>query len=106
MLEARIPGFLDKIALASSERLVPVLPIEIYDREGGSRKTLLAEAGEYQDDNYVAYSDVDLIKSVEQEITRSGYDIVPDPAAPVFTSLSPEQSTIATQNFKLIEREL
>lgn len=105
MLEARIPGFLDKIVLASSERLVPVLPIHIYDSEDGALQPLFAEAGEYKDDNYVAYSDVDLIKSVEREITRSGYDIIPDPAAPVFTSLSPEQSTIATRTFKLIERE-
>ena len=101
MLEARIPGFLDKIVLASSERLLPVLPIEIHDRD-----TLFAEAGEYKDDHYVAYSDVELINAVEREITRSGYDIIPDPAAPVFTSLSPEQSTIATRTFKLIEREL
>lgn len=105
MLEARISGFLDKIVLVSSERLVPVLPIEIYDREDGSRDTLYAEAGEYKDDHYIAYSDAELIKSVEREITRSGYTVIPDPAAPVFTSLSPEQSTIATKNFKLIERE-
>lgn len=105
MLEARISGFLDKIVLASSERLVPTLPIDIYDREEGSRHTIFAEAGEYKDDQYIAYSDAELIKSVEREITRSGYIIVPDPAAPVFTSLSPEQSTIATRTFKLIERE-
>lgn len=106
MLEARISGFLDKIVLASPGRLVPVLPIDIYDREDGSRRTLHAEAGEYKNDQYVGFSDVDLIKSVEREITRSGYAVIPDPAAPVFTSLSPEQSTIATKNFKLIEREL
>lgn len=105
MLEARISGFLDKLVLASSERPIPVLPIDIYDREGGSPHTLYAEAGEYKDDQYIAFSDVDLIKSVEREIIRSGYMVIPDPAAPVFTSLSPEQSTIATKNFKLIERE-
>lgn len=106
MLEARISGFLDKIVLASSERLVPVLPIDIHDREEGTRRTIYAEAGEYKDDQYVAYSDVELIKSAEREIIRSGYIVIVDPAAPVFTSLSPEQSTIATKNFKLIEREL
>ena len=106
MLEARISGFLDKIILASSERLVPVLPIDIYDREKGFRHTIYAEAGEYKDDQYIAYSDVELIKSVEREIIRSGYVVIVNPAAPVFTSLSPEQSTIATKNFKLIEREL
>ena len=106
MLEARISGFLEKIVLVSPDRLVPVLPIEIHDREKGYRRTIYAEAGEYKDDQYVAYSDAELIKSVEREINRSGYTVVPDPAAPVFTSLSPEQSTIATQNFKLIEREL
>lgn len=105
MLEARISGFLDKIVLVSPERPVPVLPIDIHDREEGFRHTIYAEAGEYKDNQYVAYSDVDLIKSVEREITRSGYIVIPDPAAPVFTSLSPEQSTIATKNFKLIERE-
>lgn len=105
MLEARISGFLDKIVLVSPERPVPVLPIDIHDREEGFRHTIYAEAGEYKDDQYIAYSDVDLIKSVERELTRSGYVIIPDPAAPVFTSLSPEQSTIATKNFKLIERE-
>lgn len=105
MLEARISGFLDKIVLVSPERRVPVLPINIHDREEGFRHTIYAEAGEYKDNQYVAYSDVDLIKSVEREIIRSGYTIVVDPAAPIFTSLSPEQSTIATKNFKLIERE-
>ena len=106
MLEARISGFLDKIVLVSPERPVPVLPIDIHDLEEGFRHTIYAEAGEYKDNQYIAYSDVDLIKSVEREIIRSGYDVVPDPAAPVFTSLSPEQSTIATRTFKLIEREL
>ena len=105
MLEARIPGFLDKIVLASSERLIPVLPIEIRDPEDGVLQPLLAEAGEYKDDHYIAYSDVELIKSVERAITLAGYTIVPDPEAPVFTSLSPEQSTIATKSFNLIERE-
>lgn len=105
MLEARISGFLDKIVLVSPDRPVPVLPIDIHDREEGFRHTIYAEAGEYKDNQYIAYSDVDLIKSVEREIIRSGYDVIPDPSAPVFTSLSPEQSTIATKNFKLIERE-
>lgn len=105
MLEARISGFLDKLILASYDRQVPVLPIDIYDLTEGTRHIIFAEAGEYKDDQYIAYSDVDLIKSVERELTRSGYVVIVDPAAPVFTSLSPEQSTIATKNFKLIERE-
>lgn len=106
MLEARISGFLDKLILASSERVVPVLPIDIYDREEGTRHSLYAEAGEYRDDQYIAYPDVELIKSVERELARSGYIVIVNPAAPVFTSLSPEQSTIATKKFNLIEREL
>lgn len=105
MLEARIPGFLDKIVLASPDRLVPVLPIDIHNRGKGSRHTIYAEAGEYKNDQYIAYSDVELIKSVEREIIRSGYAVVADPAAPVFTSLSPEQSTIATRKFNLVEGE-
>lgn len=47
---------------------------------------------------YQPYTDVEIIKSIEQELEKLGYEIIPNEDAPVFASLTPEQSTIATKS--------
>lgn len=105
MLKVQISGYLDKLVTLSGDKPVAVMPIDIYDAVEQRRRTLFAPAGEYKDDQYVNFSDVDIIKAIEAELDRAGYSVVVKPAVPKFTTLTVEQSTIATKSFYVKEKD-
>lgn len=105
-IKVSIPDYEDRTITIQDGRIVTGVTVVIDDDEDDSAKTLFAPAGEYKDDQYVPYTDVQLIKSVEEEIDKAGFEIIPDPTAPVFTSLTVEQSTITTKNFYVREKDL
>ena len=103
--KAHTSGYLDTAITVSSERPIKVMPIELYNPEGGGRRTLFAEVGKYKDDNYIPYTDIEVLQSVERELKRCGFEVVVDNRyAPVLASLTPEESAIATRQFEVIER--
>ena len=102
--EAHITGSLDAIVTVSGAHPVKVMPIDIYNPEDKSRRTLFAEVGKYKDDNYIPYTDIEVLQSVERELNRCGFEVVIDPKAPVLSSLTPKEATISTKQFEVIER--
>ena len=105
-IKARVPDYEDKTITIKDGLIVTGVTVEIDDDENDSAKVLFAPAGEYKDEQYIPYTDVELIKSIEEEIDKAGFEIIPDPTAPVFTSLTVEQSTIATKIFYVREKDL
>lgn len=106
MLNAHISGYLDKMVSVSGDKPVAVIPIDIYDDAEKRRRTLFAPAGEYKEDVYISFSDVELVKAIEAELSRAGLAVVPNPAAPVFSTLTVEQCTITMKNFNVTEKDL
>lgn len=102
--EAKISGFLDTVVTVSGHRPVKMMMIELYNPEDKFRRTLYAEAGKYKDDNYIPYTDIEILQSVERELKRSGFEVVVNPDAPVFASLTFAEGTISTGHFEVIER--
>ncbi|ATW58674.1 hypothetical protein SEA_ZION_67 [Corynebacterium phage Zion] len=105
--EAHTAGYLDTVVTVSGQRPVKMMMIKLYNPEDKERLTLFAEAGKYKDDNYIPYTDIEVLQSVERELNRCGFEVVVDNRyAPVLASLTPEESTIATRQFEVIEKEL
>lgn len=102
--EVHITGYLDAIVAVSGQRPVKVMPIDLYNPENETRQTLFAEVGKYKDDNYIPYTDIEILQSVERELNRCGFEVVVNPDAPVFASLTPAEATISTRYFDVIER--
>ena len=102
--EAHITGSLDAIVTVSGAHPVKVMPIDIYNPEDKSRRTLFAEVGKYKDNEYIPYTDIEVLQSVERELKRSGFEVVVNPHSPVFASLTPAEATISTRYFEVIER--
>lgn len=102
--EAYISGYLDAIVTVSGHRPVKVMPIDLYNSQEKERQTLFAEVGKYKDDNYIPYTDIEILQSVERELNRCGFEVVVKPNAPVFASLTPTEATISTSHFEVIER--
>lgn len=105
-LYGRIPSFFDRLVVASVDPQPPVLRVEVTNEETGETKILLADCGEIKDGELRFYTDLEVIKSVEKLLLEEGLSVIPDPAAPVFTIMTPEQATIATKTFNLVEREI
>ena len=101
---AHITGYLDSIITVSGPFPVKVMPIDLYNPEDEVRRTLFAEVGKYKDDNYIPYTDIEVLQSVERELTRNGFEVVINPEAPVFASLTPTEATISVLQFEVIER--
>ena len=101
---AHITGYLDTTITVSSAHPVKVMPINLYNLEDGNSRTLFAEVGKYKDDEYIPYTDIEILRSVERELKRSGFEVVIDPKAPVLSSLTPNEATISTKRFEVIER--
>ena len=102
--EASISGYLDALVTVSGPRPVKVMPIDLYNSQEKERKTLFAEVGKYKDDKYIPYTDIEVLQSVERELNRCGFEVVVNPHAPVFSSLTPAEATISTRYFDVIER--
>lgn len=102
--EVHITGYLDAIVAVSGQRPVKVMPIDLYNSKEKERRTLFAEVGKYKDDNYIPYTDIEILQSVERELNRCGFEVVINPDAPVFASLTPAEATISVRQFEVIER--
>lgn len=102
--EAHISGYLDAVIAVSGSSPVKAMPINLFNLEEGERRTLFAEVGKYKDDNYIPYTDIEVLQSVERELNRCGFEVVINPDAPVFSSLTPAEATISTRQFEVIER--
>ena len=102
--EVHISGYLDALVTVSGPRPVKVIPIDLCNSQDRERQTLFAEVGKYKDDNYIPYTDIEIIQSVERELKRCGFEVVINPYAPVFASLTPAEATISTRRFEVIER--
>lgn len=105
MLKVQVSRGLYKLVVLSGSKPVSVVPIDIYDEGEQQRTTLFAPAGGYKDDQYISFSDVDVIKGIEAELDRAGYSVIVNPAVPKFTTLTAEQSTIATKSFNVKEKD-
>lgn len=101
---AHITGYLDAMVTVSGTRPVKMIPIDLYDPENEIRQTLFAEVGKYMDDKYIPYTDIEVLQSVERELKRCGFEVVINPEAPVFSSLTPTEATISVRHFEVIER--
>lgn len=102
--EAYVSGYLDALVTVSGDRPVKVMPIDLYNSQENERQTLYAEVGKYKDDNYIPYTDIEVLQSVERELKRCGFEVVIKRNAPVFASLTPAEATISTSHFEVIER--
>ena len=105
-LYGRIPSFFDRLVVASLYPQPPLLRVEIINEQTGKTEVLFADCGEVRDGEIRFYTDLEVIKSVEKLLLDAGLSVVPDPVAPVFTLMTPEQATIATKTFDLVEREI
>ena len=104
-LYGRISSFSDRLAVASLAPRPPLLRVEVINEDTGKTEVLFADCGEVKDGEIRLYTDLEVIKSVEKTLLGTGFSVVTDPAAPVFTIMTPEQATIATKTFNLVERE-
>ena len=102
--DAHISGYLDALVTVSGTQPGKVMPIDLYNPKDRVRQTLFAEVGKYKDDEYIPYTDIEVLQSVERELKRCGFEVVVNPHAPVFASLTPAEATISTRYFEVIER--
>lgn len=104
MIRVTLPPTLEKEIIVKDGQIFSVLRVNI-ENDGEPVQTMFAPAGRYYEGRYAPFTDVELFRSIEEELDKSNYQVILDYDAKVFTTLTQAQATIATKNFYVQEKE-